>query len=166
MGVPPNGWFIMENPMKKLMICGYPLFQETSICCTYSGMENVKSPTASLDSRPPGLFAQKPRRPDPVLALENSTLRWCSKPSSYGIDICIYNGCIYYVYSAYLLIYIYIYIYIHKDISSSKGFPGHVWLQDISQQLLCSSPQIVCFAKSKDGLRIPNSILYYSKNNL
>ena len=30
MGVPPNGWFIRENPIKMVDL-GVPLFQETSI---------------------------------------------------------------------------------------------------------------------------------------
>ena len=48
-GDPQNGWFIMENPIQKWMVQGYPPFQETSIyiyhnipfvsivCVTYVG---------------------------------------------------------------------------------------------------------------------------------
>ena len=41
MAVPPNGWFILENTI-KMHDLGVPLFQETSIFGTISGVFNIE----------------------------------------------------------------------------------------------------------------------------
>ena len=43
MGVPPNGWFIRENPT-KMDDPGVPLFQETSIWQTIVNCHNKQTP--------------------------------------------------------------------------------------------------------------------------
>ena len=41
-GIPQNGWFIMENPIKIRMIWGvFPLFLETPICTYIPGPSSL-----------------------------------------------------------------------------------------------------------------------------
>ena len=46
MGVPPNGWFMMETPSIKWMICGYPYFRKPPLTSpSYAQVNLQHSPT-------------------------------------------------------------------------------------------------------------------------
>ena len=52
-GVPQNGWFIMENPINPWMIWGEPpLFSETSICLRHNFAATKRSPPRRSRPRP------------------------------------------------------------------------------------------------------------------